>query len=840
MTISFNNNNNSIYTQDNSGNAASTSDDKTQLSTETKQIEIFPAKNNAATEKSSNRRHRVYTPVQELTDYIQKNNIKDEYVQEIVDYVANESGKKYVCLSTDVCKKILDELKALTELKKTIEAKGLNLKETVGEDDIYALDPAMCETYSNILKQCKKRDTENTKLFIKALMINEKYDIANEKELARYTTEQLNSFVTAIKTIEEKFNNNINDIKKYLSENKLGLQLNELAKIHNIDLKLYYVDNVAELRKDECKRLIKNLQKGIEDQYKNQKIDYANRGLDYHVSELCKKYNINQSDIKNSKENFIKAVEFVEKNELSSGKLDKNTIKRHILDYTTALDYEWDYIEDFIKWNKDKTTLRKRLIEAHCLSSKKTSRNEIIYATRKYFNEILPKRYDTECKIKKPKTKAEIEEVKTWYKKLYNQTLGKLLINTPEKDKKELLYAAKYGSIGNKNSEFENSQTKMFEHIIMGMSDDDKLSYIKDCLGNIYEITKDNTNINDTAKLVKVMAGELPAKELVNISNQQTDSIIAQKEKVEDAKKEAKKDPNNIEKQNKVREEEEKLNNNLENGEIINEEIVKRADNGEINIKDAEAHIRQNDNRILEKDPDLLKRRYRIRHDLIINDEDKTPEIKEKLIKLFDNISNHNFLLIINNPNAELNPPTQTNDLSIDTEKSEVGLPQKSDNITAANENIQEIAEIIEEQTREHEEPNTFVVESNNSQKNEEAFLASFGKISRETAQSTAETVNALLQNVKTISVVDIKEFSISLTPLMKQFSELATSVQNHIKTRLESRSEDEQIHSIDQMDKNSDKVDLALQLKISSDKLKELHLDTNAKKNLELQEEIA
>ena len=41
-------------------------------------------------------------------------------------------------------------------------------------------------------------------------------------------------------------------------------------------------------------------------------------------------------------------------------------------------------------------------------------------------------------------------------------------------------------------------------------------------------------------------------------------------------------------------------------------------------------------------------------------------------------------------------------------------------------------------------------------------------------------------------------------------------------------------------MDKNSDKVDMALNLKISSDKLEELHLDTNARKNLELQEDVA
>ena len=41
-------------------------------------------------------------------------------------------------------------------------------------------------------------------------------------------------------------------------------------------------------------------------------------------------------------------------------------------------------------------------------------------------------------------------------------------------------------------------------------------------------------------------------------------------------------------------------------------------------------------------------------------------------------------------------------------------------------------------------------------------------------------------------------------------------------------------------MDRNSDKIDLALQLKISEDKLDKLHLDTNARKNLELQEDIA
>ena len=74
----------------------------------------------------------------------------------------------------------------------------------------------------------------------------------------------------------------------------------------------------------------------------------------------------------------------------------------------------------------------------------------------------------------------------------------------------------------------------------------------------------------------------------------------------------------------------------------------------------------------------------------------------------------------------------------------------------------------------------------------------------------------------------------------MKNFSELASSVQEHIKTRLESRSEEEQIRSIDQMDRNSDKVDLALQLKISENKLDELHLDTNAEKCLELREDVA
>ena len=224
-----------------------------------------------------------------------------------------------------------------------------------------------------------------------------------------------------------------------------------------------------------------------------------------------------------------------------------------------------------------------------------------------------------------------------------------------------------------------------------------------------------------------------------------------------------------------------------------------------------------------------------------LNEMNLSEEERTHAIKFLDEISNGNFSLIMNDPNAELNPIVKKSE----TKNDEVGMKQQEKvDVKASAQAVKDIKQAITEQTQvlNNETEEEFVIVDTVDERDDNSYSAQ--GINPSDAASAevdeASILSSLLDNIQTVTLAEIKEYNIGLQSLMKQFSDLSTSVQTHVRTCLKSQSEQEQVRNIDQMDKNSDKVDLALQLKISKEKLDKLHLDVSAKKCLELREDVA
>ena len=483
------------------------------------------------------------------------------------------------------------------------------------------------------------------------------------------------------------------------------------------------------------------------------------------------------------------------------------------MEYTVALNYNWDNVGDFDKFNSNNSdNLISRLQKAGLLKKKKGkyTKEEIKNACQKYFQAF---KY-----IKRPKTSNSNLTEEEWRKKLLRQTIGKLIINT--------------------YNDCKGSERKYLIPIIQGIEKE----YRSEAVTNAFLLTNGDSEAEQ--KLAKeVLSSEILQEdvEIVQISVSKASKEVAANFTQEQAEKLAK-----ICKEkgldyeaiiNKIKN---KLDLSDEESEVLNQAGIVSA--AIVGVKENKSIDEQSGIEIGAKAYGTVQNSSEAGARLLLHklenqiSNKNLPEDKKLSIEKFINtITNNNYSLFKENNNCELNPPLDIEDIKNNSHSTEI-KPQDSVNISEAQTAVSELQQTIKEQTKSaNGNEEEFVIERQPIQPVKENEAASSTPVT-----TSATIVNDLLQNVQAISIIDIKNYSIGLAPLLKQFSALATSVQNHIKTRLESRSEDEQIRSIDQMDKNSDKVDMALNLKISSDKLEELHLDTNARKNLELQEDVA
>ena len=588
---------------------------------------------------------------------------------------------------------------------------------------------------------------------------------------------------------------------------------NEIKK-YNLNIQeLFNTDNIFTLSVDGIKKVLKGINRkqfDLSDSEKAKNIIAKN----YYCAVLgIESDNVSDDNIKN----FISASKtVVERMSDGNGKITNiKEAQKKVLEYTVALNYNWDNVDDFDKFNSNNSdNLISRLQKAGLLKKKKGqyTEEEIKNACQKYFQAF---KY-----IKRPKTSNSNLTEEEWRIKLLRQTIGKLIINT--------------------YNDCKSSERKYLIPIIQGIEKE----YRSEAVTNAFLLTNGDSEAEQELAEMMVISKALPecAEIVIRKTISKASKEVAANFTQEQAEKLAK-----ICKEkgldyeaiiNKIKN---KLDLSGEESEVLNQAGIVSA--AIVGIDENKNIDKQSGIKIGAKAYGTVQNSSEAGARLLLHklenqiSNKNLPEDKKLSIEKFINtITNNNYSLFKENNNCELNPPVNLEDIKNNNHNTEI-KPQDSVNISEAQTAVSELQQTIKEQTKSANgnEEKFVVIERQPIQPVKENEAASSTPVT-----TSATIVNDLLQNVQTISIIDIKNYSIGLTPLLKQFSALATSVQNHIKTRLESRSEDEQITSIDQMDKNSDKVDMALNLKISSDKLEELHLDTNARKNLELQEDVA
>lgn len=622
--------------------------------------------------------------------------------------------------------------------------------------------------------------------------------------ISKYTG---NSDSTNINTLDLK---SCDDLQRELEK---YIEFEKILKNYNLDPQdLFGTDNIFSLNLEVIENANRNLCKKNSENMDPKLI--RNRMIKYYYCDIL---GIKISSIKDSNlENFLKAAKkVIEK--MSNGEIKSTEEARlKVLDYTVALNYNWDEVEDFDKFNSnnsDNLIHRLRIAKLLNPNKKKYSKDEIQKACKKYFNLF---KY-----LKKPKKADPNLTEEQWRCKLLRQTIGKLIINT-----------------------YHDCKGSDREYLIPIIESIEK-EYRSEAVTNAFILANGDSEAQRKLANEVLTSETLPEdvdNEVIEDASSKADKAVVetftkeQAEKLAAICKETGLDYNELEN---------KINNNIELNEseaqavkragILSAALIGVQQNNNIDEKSKENIGVSVINTVSETEAGekLLLKKI---DDRINSRTDISDNKKKDLEKYFNLISNNNYTLVKENPDCKLNEPITIEELEQRRNNSTGIKPREDVNVSESQNVVTELQQTIKAQTN---------VDGNR----EEAFVVEPTETTRKSDNTpatviphttTASVVSELLHNVQTISVTDIRDFSIGLTPLLKQFSELATSVQNHIKTRLESRSEDEQVRSIDQMDRNSDKVDLALQLKISDDKLEELHLDTNARKNLELQEYVA
>ncbi len=590
------------------------------------------------------------------------------------------------------------------------------------------------------------------------------------------------------------------------------IEFENVIKRYNLNMqKLFNTDNIFTLSIDGITKVLKGInrkQYDLNDSEKAENIIAKN----YYCEVLgLKPDNISDDSI----ENFISASKtVVERMSDGNGKITNiKEAQKKVLEYTVALNYNWDNVDDFDKFNSDNSdNLISRLQKAGLLKKKKGqyTEEEIKNACQKYFQAF---KY-----IKRPKTSNSNLTEEEWRIKLLRQTIGKLIINTYN-DCKSSGRGYLITIIQSIEKQYRNETAANAFFLANGDSEAEQ---------KLAENMLLNKTLSEDAEIVRISVSKASKDVAANFTQEQAVKLAEIcKEKGLDSEAII----------NKIKN---KLDLSYEESEVLNQAgIVSAAivgiDENKNFDEQSKIEIDAKAYGTVQNSSEAGARLLLHKLENQISNKNLPEDKKISLEKFINTITNNNYSLFKENNNCELNPPVNLEDIKNNSHSTEI-KPQDSVNISEAQTAVSELQQTIKEQTKSaNGNEEEFVIERQPIQPVKENEAASSTPVT-----TSATIVNDLLQNVQAISIIDIKNYSIGLAPLLKQFSALATSVQNHIKTRLESRSEDEQIRSIDQMDKNSDKVDMALNLKISSDKLEELHLDTNARKNLELQEDVA
>ena len=620
--------------------------------------------------------------------------------------------------------------------------------------------------------------------------------------------------------------------EKSLNAGSKKPKFNELkcyAALNNIDLSKYGINE--SLSEEVCAKVLELFKTGNVDTnkifsltgnevdengfIKNKEISNNKKAK---VEALCKEFEIDFTAIKEEYyDNLLKSAEYV-KNEIAKGIFkpkNNKEIGRQVLQYTTALNYDWDNINEYKKYaKKDSDSFIDRLIKAKCLKKKEDmaeyTEDELTRACEKYFVGLFKVLGDKKRKEKK----MTAEQTTAWVNKLFNQTYGKLLINTTDESERNLIVpiiaSLKDGMID-----------KAINNMMLLTSHDEKLrsATAQKMLVNdkILDKAKSST-IRETSRYLDYedaqKTQEYSFSRAISYYRENSDIIYSAEQKYLDGEQ-------LTPEESEIYYEYRRLTSNhapIKAG-IADSNVLPKEQRFAV-VADAENKLRKLCEKVY-RDDQIATKKYI---------ETEIPEEeREKYINFFEKTSNGNFSKINNDYKAELNPPADVKALS---EGSQADLGYKNntpkDYMSTAQTKAAAFLAQMAAQTKSQE----FNVESVDINKKTKNSSSGERKPSDKLKGFSGLSLMEMISNENIKKLIEANR--VKLKDAIKNFADLTKSNQQTIEQHyIKPHSDDDKLALIDTIDSNTEKAKLSIKYHLDGDKL---HLDTNARKRLELE----
>lgn len=543
----------------------------------------------------------------------------------------------------------------------------------------------------------------------------------------------------------------------------------------------------------------------------------------WEIVKICKKHGLEFDDVKClSLKNLKDSIQYIK----DSG---EKKSKQKIVDYAIALNYDWDNIDDFKNSNeKDRDSVIQRLQKEVGLAKKSNiedyTEEELKEACKKYFDTVFEKIRQDEYKKgakseafknKQPEKDIPINtQIDAWVNKLFRQTLGKLLINSANKETKIL--APMIASI---KAEYQDEAVQMVNAKLNTEDDTAKTQEVNNSIAQNKEVMS-NLKQGTVVLVVGNTSGE-DAKEISELYNRERNEFYVKNEEI--IKRIDEKKKNGI----PLTEEEEKIDKERERYNNINAGINEGIRGHKTLTRPQKDYIIAKNNKDTREASLIAYIDQQIATNRFISSLNISDEEKEAIKKYYDKITNGNFTIVNSNPEvkeSELKPAIEPQEFL--PKESSVGVSQKTEAaVIRAQDNKERIQAEISAQQNKQKEEFTIV-------KHDESYR---DNINIDFSNIDFSNIGILNNLGATLADQGLKNNKLTLQTLVKGYSKLLKPLQDLTIRKLQSKSDEEKISSIDSIDSNSDKLDLASILNIrNEEQLKKLHLDSYSEQRLD------
>ena len=560
-------------------------------------------------------------------------------------------------------------------------------------------------------------------------------------------------------------------------------------------------------------------------------LSYINKCIDnnkfdiesWEKVKICKKHGLKFDDVKClSLENLKDSIQYIK----DSG---ENISNQKIVDYAIALNYDWDNIDDFKNSNeKDSDSVIQRLQKEVGLAKKSNiedyTEEELKEACKKYFDTVFEKIRQDEYKKgakseafknKQPEKDIPINtQIDAWVNKLFRQTLGKLLINSADNETKIL--APMIASI---KADYQDEAVQMVNAKLNTEGDTAKTQEVNDSIAQNKEVMS-NLKQGTVALVIKNTSGEVASK-ISESYNRERNEFYAKNEEI--LKRIDEKKKNGI----TLADKEDKIDKQRERSTEINVGITKGIREHKTLTRPQKDYIIAKNNKDTREASLIAYIDQQIATNRFISSLNISDEEKEAIRKYYDKITNGNFTIVNSNPEVketELKPAIEPQEFL--PKESSVGVSQKTEAaVIRAQDNKERIQAEISAQQNKQEKKYSIVKDNELHSYNTNV---DFSKID-------FSNIGILNNLGATLADQGLKNNKLTLQTLVKGYSKLLKPLQDLTKRKLQPKSDEEKISSIDSVDSNSDKLDLASILNIrNEEQLKKLHLDSYSEQRLD------